>query len=99
MSKIYSGYSNFLDASSQKTLHSGAGKVHAILCTTTTSGGSYLTLYDATSADAAKKLIELNPSHYSPIVLIFGPNLPLRFGEGLTAKTGANVSAFIITEQ
>ncbi len=99
MSKIYSSYPNSIAASSQVTLHTGACKVHAILCTTTTAGGSYLLLYDATTNDAARVLFAVNPSHYAPVVLIFPPGMALRCVQGLTAKTGANVSAFIISEQ
>jgi hypothetical protein len=96
--QLYNGYTNYVPANtSSKLLHSGAGKVHAILLTGQNATADSLTLYDSLTA-VGNVLVKLNVSLYAPVVVHLDRLLPLVFSTGLTAVTTTGACAFVLTE-
>jgi len=96
--RIFSGSSNFIPASTaSKVLHTGHGKIHAIIATATTPDltTGVLTLYDNTAASGTVLLV-LNVGA-NPVIIDLDRLTPLIFTTGLTAKT-TYTDVFIITE-
>jgi hypothetical protein len=97
MARIISDYNNYVPKNtSAQTLHSGAGKVHAVIATTTGTVES-VTLYDNTAA-SGNVLIALDLRNDTPLILIYPAERPLRFYTGLTVKTSTNAQCHLITE-
>ncbi len=70
------------------TLHSGAGKVLAVIATTTqTSGVQTITLYD-NIASSGSVLIKLRVPQTDYININFAPDRALTFSAGLTIDPG-----------
>ena len=94
---INSDYNNYVPPNTAaSTLHTGAGKVHAIVVTADSSGQS-LILYDNTAASGNVLItLYLNANH--PIIIIYPDHRPLTFSAGLTAVTTANCAAHLVTE-
>ena len=98
MRYIKSDYNQYLAASSSTTLHTGAGKVRAIILTSNHATNiAQLTLYDNTAA-SGNILLTLNTVIGAPVIIILPQNTPLQFSTGLTAVTDAEAEAFILTE-
>ena len=81
------------------TLHSGAGKVLAIIATTTqTSGVQTITLYD-NIASSGSELIKLRVPQTDYLNINFAPNRALSFSTGLTIDPGdCDVHLTILTK-
>jgi hypothetical protein len=97
MARIYADYHNYVPPNTAaQTLHSGAGKVHAIVATTSGTVES-VTLYDNTAA-AGNVLLVLSLRNDSPLAIIYPAERPLRFHTGLTVATSTNAACHVITE-
>jgi hypothetical protein len=96
MARIISDYNNYLPVSTTKTLHSGSGKVHAILATSDSSTGM-VTIYDNTAASGSI-LFQISLNSTTPAFIILPAERPLRFHTGLTVVTDANTRCLIISE-
>ena len=94
---INSDYNQFVAAGSSSTLHTGAGKVRAILATNSIATYQALTLYDNTAA-SGNVLFTAYVGATMPLIIILPNDLPLVFSTGLHVVTGANTQAMIITE-
>lgn len=95
--QLYSGSGQYIPKNTTKTLHSKAGKIHAILITGDNSGT--VTLYDNTGGSGTILLVLDFVIYYSnPTLIQFDRIMPLLFTTGLTVVTSANVRCFIITE-
>ena len=97
MRYINSDYNQFVGASGSSTLHTGAGKVRAILATNSSATAQTLTLYDNTAA-SGNILFAASVASPMPLVIILPIDFPLSFSTGLHVTTGANTQAMIITE-
>jgi hypothetical protein len=97
MRYIKSDYNQFLDSAASTTLHTGAGKIRAIMITCSSTTPASLTLYDNTAASGNVLLIA-SVSTYSPFILVLPKNYPLIFDTGLHGVCATNVRAFILTE-
>ncbi|MFC1879385.1 hypothetical protein ACFLZW_05680 [Chloroflexota bacterium] len=94
---IKSDYNQFVAGGSSTTLHTGVGKILAMILTTTNVAPETTTIYDNTAA-AGNVLLTLNVTNTAPVFIIFPPKYPPVFKTGLTIVTAANTDAFIITE-
>jgi hypothetical protein len=97
MARIRSDYNNYVPAGTTQTIHSGAGKLHAVLASTSSGTASAVTLYDNT-AGSGNILLKLNLTNGAPANIIFPAERPLRFYTGLTIVTDAYSVCFVITE-
>ena len=81
------------------TLHSGAGKVLAVIATTTqTSGVQTITLYD-NIASSGSVLIKLRVPQTNYLNIYFAPDRALTFSTGLTIDPGdCDVHLTILTK-
>ena len=94
---IHSDSGQYITIGTTKTLHTGSGKILAIIATNTSSTPASLTLYDNTAASGTV-LAVFSISYLTPLIIILPQNTPITFTTGLTAVTGATILAFIITE-
>lgn len=94
---IKSDYNQHVAINTTSTLHTGAGKILAIILTNSSTTSQITTLYDNTAA-SGNILSAFNVAAPNPLVIIFPYNYPMQFSTGLTVVTGANTTAFIITE-
>ena len=94
---IQSDHNQYIAPSSSTTLHTGAGKVRALLVTGLSTTPGLLTVYDNTAA-SGNVLIAIDVSAYSPVTIILPPDTPLVFSTGLHAVTDALTRAFLLTE-
>ena len=95
---IKSDYNQYVAANNAgSTLHTGAGKVRAIIATARATSAESVTLYDNTAA-SGNVLIRVNVTDGDPAIIILPVNYPLTFTTGLTVVTSTNCDAFILTE-
>ena len=94
---IKSDYNQFIDSNTSKQLHSGAGKIRAIIVTGSSTTPASLTLYDNTAA-SGNILLVISASAYDSVVVVLPQNYPLIFNTGLYGVTATNCRAFILTE-
>lgn len=95
---INSDFNQYIPANtSSKVLHTGPGKIRAIIATPSTANAETLTLYDNTAA-SGNILIKINCSYRLPTIIILPQNFPMVFSTGLTAVTSVGLDAFVITE-
>jgi hypothetical protein len=87
MSKIQSDAQNFV-SSAPRTLHSGQGKLLAILASHDQSASQQVILYDGTNSFSPVLLSLHIPANCPPVHLVFSQAEPLRFWQGLTVDPG-----------
>lgn len=98
MARLYPSNANYIPPNTaSQVLHSGPGKVHIIIASTTSASAETLVLYDNTAA-SGNVLLQLAVSAATPAAIILPPALALSFSSGLTAVTGANLAAFVATQ-
>ena len=99
MSVIVSNYNNYVSINTTLTLVTGAGKIHRIIMSCNSATLQAVTLYDNTAA-SGNVIMVFYISQYSGVTDIpLDSRMPLIFSTGLTVVTGANCTAFIITEE
>lgn len=94
--KIYSGASQFVGITTTKTLHTGPGKILAVLFSCGNTTGDVITLYDNT-AGSGTVLAVFHSILGAHVFFVYPPNACPVFTVGLTAVTGS-ARAHIITE-
>jgi hypothetical protein len=94
--RINATYNNYIPASTTKTVTSGAGKVHAIIFSTS-AASALITIYDNT-AGSGNILFAGYATQSTPLVILFDSLRPLIFSTGCTVVTPANSVAFVQTE-
>lgn len=97
MARLYCASNNYLPPGATKTLHSGPGKVHAIVATGSSATPAQLALYDSPTA-SGDLLTVFDVSASAPLTIFYPPPLGLTFLHGLTAVCGAGCRAHLITE-
>lgn len=95
--KIYSGNTQYVASGATRTLHTGPGKIYAIIATCSSTTPAALAMYDATSV-TTPVLGSYTISAYAPLIIILPKETPMLFSNGLTVAAAANVNVFIITE-
>jgi hypothetical protein len=80
-----------------KTLHSGPGKIYAIIVTCNNTTPAAIAIYDNTVAGSFV-IATWTVSAYAPLVLFFPQNTPLVFETGLTIAAATGVNAYLLTE-
>ena len=98
MARIKSDYNQHCPAGATTTLHTGSGKIHSILLSSTNTTGAQVIFYDNT-AGSGNILLDLYITFYiTPTLIKFDPLRPPIFSTGLTVVTPANTTATVITE-
>jgi hypothetical protein len=98
MASIRATYSQYVPPNTaSQLLHTGSGKVLAIIASTSNATAETLILYDNTAA-SGNVLMRIALTAAAPAIIFFPPILGLQFSTGLTAASGANLSANVITQ-
>lgn len=95
--RIFSGASQYVASNTTKTLHTGPGKILAVLYSSNQAAGGTLTLYDNTAGSGTVLAVFITALG-SPIQRIYPIGACPVFTVGLTAVTQTNSWAHIITE-
>ena len=96
MATLRTTYAQFVTTGTTKTLHSGPGKIHAIILTAAVATNCQVTFYDNTAA-SGNTLLVLNANMNDQPIIIFPEHLALSFTVGLTIVTAANAYAYVLT--
>jgi len=97
MRQIYSGKSQYVPPGvTARQLHTGRGKVFAVIASTTATVATTVALYDTLTSGGGLFAAAVSPN--APLVIFFPQNTPLVFETGLQATTAAGTFQTVITE-
>jgi hypothetical protein len=99
MSRLRSDYNNYIPPSTTAMLYTGPGKVHCLLVSIDSAPGTVktVTLYDSTGA-LTPIIAKICVSDGAPHLIAWPDLMYLRFVNGLTVVTSANIHVTLVTE-